>query len=231
MTTSELQSHPHVIGAISTDTQDKDGPWEVEAYSDSDWAGCLETRRSTDSHVIIVHAVIQVTTQTQPGLPATSSPDAEFRGVSRTARETIFVRELLENDFGISCSKPGLWTDSSSAMQASKRIGPGTKLRHLDLCEFYVQGAIQAKLLSLAKVKGAVNLNCANFCHQTSKERRRGAAALPSLGMYEEREDGEMLSEAYRVNVKVGKVGVSHKWKSETRRNQPPRCGGGYLRT
>ncbi len=132
-----MQSHPHVIRVISTDKQDKGGPWEVEAYSNSDWDGCLETRRSTDGHVILVQgAVIQVTTQTQPGLPATSSPDAELRGVSRTARETIFVRELLENDFGSSCSKPRLWTDSSSAMQVSKRVGPGTKLRHLEVCEF-----------------------------------------------------------------------------------------------
>ena len=178
---SYLQSHPHVIRVISTDKQD-DGPWEIESYTDSDWAGCLETRRSTDSHVILEQgAVIQVTTQTQPGLPATSSPDTELRGVSRTARETIFVRELLESDFGISCSKPRLWTDSSSAMQASKRIGPGTKLRHLEVCEFYVQGAIQAKLLSLAKVKGTVN--CANFLTKHPKSGTEVRVALPSLGM------------------------------------------------
>ena len=38
-------------------------------------------------------------------------------------------------------------------------------------------------------------------------------AALPSPGMYEEKEEGEMLSEAQRTNVTVGKVGANHKWK------------------
>ena len=95
-------------------------------------------------------------------------------------------------------------------MQASKRIGPGTKLRHLEVCEFYVQGAIQAKLLSLAKVKGAVN--CANFLTKHPKSGTEVRAALPSLGMYEEKQEGEMLSEAQRINVKVGKVGTN-KWK------------------
>ena len=42
-------------------------------------------------------------------------------------------------------------------------------------CEFYVQGAIQAKLLSLAKVKGAVN--CANFLTKHPKERHGGAGS------------------------------------------------------
>lgn len=61
-----LQSHPRIIRLIATDSSD-DGPWQIESYTDSDWAGCLETRRSTDSHVIMVQgAVIQVTTQTQP---------------------------------------------------------------------------------------------------------------------------------------------------------------------
>ena len=31
--------------------------------------------------------------------------------------------------------------------------------------------------------------------------------------MYEKKEEGEMLSEAQRINVKVGKVGTKHKWK------------------
>ena len=74
---------------------------------------------------------------TQPGPPATSSPDAELRGVSRAAREAIYLRDLITLDFGQLCGKPRLWTDSSSAMQAAKRIGPGAKLRHLEVCEFY----------------------------------------------------------------------------------------------
>ena len=41
-----------------------------------------------------------------PNLPATSSPDAELRGVSRAAREAIFFKELITRDFGQQCGKP-----------------------------------------------------------------------------------------------------------------------------
>ena len=114
-----LQAHPTVSRVITCD-QKVGEPWSIKLYSDSDWAGCLETRRSTDSHLAMVAgAVVICATQTQPGLPATSSPDAELRGVSRAAREGIFLKDL---DFGQACGKPRLWTETSSAIQASKRI-------------------------------------------------------------------------------------------------------------
>ena len=119
-----LQSHPHV-GRVTTCDPNCSSEWPCELYSHSDWAGCLETRRSTDCYIAIIMvcgAIVACGSQTQPGLPA-----------------AIFLKELITRDFGQQCGKPRLWTDSSSAMQASKRIGPGSKLRHLEVCEFYVQ--------------------------------------------------------------------------------------------
>ena len=145
-----LQSHLSLVRVMTLDPTQKQGPLSIDVFSDSDWAGCLESRRSTDSHVAVVGgAVVQVTTQTQPGLPATSSPDAELRGVSRAAREALFLHELAELDFCLPVTKRKVWSDSSSGIQAGKRIGPGTKLRHLEVCEFYVQGAVQCEKLVL----------------------------------------------------------------------------------
>ena len=72
-------------------------------------------------------------TQTQPGLPATNPGDAELRGASRGAREGIFIVELATGDFNMKVTKPKLWTDSTSAQATAKRIGPGSKLGHLEV--------------------------------------------------------------------------------------------------
>ncbi|CAE7412262.1 RE2 [Symbiodinium sp. CCMP2592] len=154
----------------------------LEVYSDSDWAGCPETRRSTDNIVACLGgAVIQTSCQTQPGLPATSSGDAEIRGVSRAAREAVFLRELAEKDFALACGMPRLWADSAASIGAAKRIGPGSKLRHLEVAEFYVQGALRAKLLELRKVKGTENP--ANFATKHAKTGPEVRQSLPSMGM------------------------------------------------
>ncbi|CAE7237800.1 true, partial [Symbiodinium sp. CCMP2592] len=134
----------------------------LEVYSDSDWAGCPETRRSTDNIVACLG-------------------DAEIRGVSRAAREAVFLRELAEKDFALACGKPRLWADSAGWIGAAKRIGPGSKLRHLEVAEFYVQGALRAKLLELRKVKGTENP--ANFATKHAKTGPEVRQSLPSMGM------------------------------------------------
>ena len=208
-----LQTHPTVGRVVTCDPPSATGEWSIELYSDSDWAGCLESRRSTDCHVAVVcGAVVACSTQTQPRLPATSSPDAELRGVSRAAREAIYLRDLITLDFGQLCGKPRLWTDSSSAMQAAKRIGPGAKLRHLEVCEFYVQGAIQSKQLALGKVKGT--LNCANFLTKHPKSGTEVKQALPGLGMCEAHDGEDVLSSTKRISVKVSTVTTQHAWKT-----------------
>ena len=207
-----LQSHPQV-GRVTTCDQDESPEWQIELYSDSDWAGCLETRCSTDCYIAVVcGAIVACGSQTQPGLPATSSPDAELRGVSRATREAIFLKELITRDFGQACGKPRLWTDSSSAMQASKRIGPGSKLRHLEVCEFYVQGALQSKQIALGKVKGTVN--CANFLTKHPKSGTEVRQSLPGLGMFEPRTGDDVLTTSRHINVKVSQVKKPQPWKT-----------------
>ena len=175
-----LRTTPRLGRAVVLDPASKGTALlSLELYSDSDWAGCPETRRSTDNIVVCLGgAVVQTSCQTQPGLPATSSGDAEVRGVSRAAREAVFLRELAEKDFAIACGTPRLWADSAASIGAAKRIGPGSKLRHLEVAEFYVQGALRAKLLELRKVKGTENP--ANFGTKHPKTGPEVRQALPS---------------------------------------------------
>lgn len=62
--------HPEFVRVTVLDSSAYDGELSLDLFSDSDWAGCAEARRSTDSNVAYGgEAVIAATTQTQPGLP------------------------------------------------------------------------------------------------------------------------------------------------------------------
>ena len=75
------------------------GVLTVDGFTDSDWAGCPDTRRSTDCSLINVAGTVVIAhPQTQPGTPASSSGEAETRALSRGARDIMFIKQLAEED-------------------------------------------------------------------------------------------------------------------------------------
>ena len=174
---------PAIVRVVTLDTDEgTSGSLPLHTFTDSDWAGCKETRRSTDCVVTTIGgAVIQCSTQTQPGLPASSSSDAELRGMARGTREVLFVKQLAEQDFHLKCGLPRLHADSAVALQTARKIGPGNKLRHLEVCHFYTQGAYEAKLIALAKVPG--KMNPANVLTKHPSSGIAVQQSLASLGM------------------------------------------------
>ena len=170
-------------------------------FSDSDWAGCPEIRRSSGCvMVFIANSLVTISTQTQPGLPGTSSSDAEIREMSRCAREMLFVKQLAELDFEIPLElPPKLFADSAVGLQVSRKLGPGNKLRRLEVCEMFIQECVRRKYLVSVKCKGAQNP--ANFLTKHAPTPQSLQEALPSLGMLSV--DSAFLSEVLSAIKKV----------------------------
>ena len=148
--------------ALLNEESKTSGVLTVDGFTDSDWAGCPDTRRSTDCSIVNVGgSVVIAHPQTQPGLPATSSGEAETRALSRGARDIMYVKQLAEEDFGLKLGLPRMWTDATTALQTAKRLGAGSKMRHIDVATLYVQELVHQKLLKVGKVAGTVNpANC-----------------------------------------------------------------------
>ena len=205
-------------------------PLPLCGFSDSDWAGCPETRRSTGCIITVAaSAITNVSAQTQPGLPATSSPDAEIREMSRLARELVFQKQLAELDFGLRVEVPELYADSAVGLQVSKKLGPGNKLRHLEVCHMYVQEAERAGLLKTKKVKGVENP--ANFLTKHPKDGKSVLEAMPALGMIsvEDEQMREVLDHAHRLKVSELRSEVQQSSRPARGWQTPRLFSGNYL--
>ncbi len=130
-------------------------PKRAKLFSDSDWTGCLTTRRSSSCTVwMLGQHCIAVSSTTQ--LPISlSSGEAEFYALAKTCSRAIGATACYV-DFGYLLTPPQVLTDSASAKGTASRRGCGN-IRHLETPTLWVQQAVYRKRLELSKVDGKAN--------------------------------------------------------------------------
>ena len=140
----------------------------IDVYTDTDWAGCPRTRKSTSGGCIMVGAhTVKSWSSTQTNV-ALSSGEAEFNGVVRGSSAGLGYQSLMK-DLGQELPLR-VWTDSSAAMGTCARQGLG-KLRHLDTHTLWVQQAVRSRRMQLLKIAGESNPADLFTKHSLTRER------------------------------------------------------------
>ena len=86
----------------------------IDTYSDTDWAGCPRTRKSTSGGVILLGShILKTYSATQPTI-SLSCGEAEFYGVV-TASGARLGQASLFRDLGVVLGTR-VWTDSSASI-------------------------------------------------------------------------------------------------------------------
>jgi hypothetical protein len=123
-------------------------------YSDSDWAGCKDSRRSTSGGVLTVDgAVLKAWNSTQATV-ATSSGEAEFHAAVKAAAEGLGFQSIT-CDLGFDL-KLEVVVDSSAAQSIVSRAGLG-KLKHVEVKLSWIQQAIALGRLEVSWIPGSRN--------------------------------------------------------------------------
>jgi hypothetical protein len=132
-----------------------DEPFEyIDIFSDSDWAGCLKTRRSTSGGVAsIAGGAIKTWSSTQ-SVAALSSGEAEYYALVKAAAEGLGIQSLAKDlgwDF-----KVRIWVDATAARGIACRTGLG-KIRHMETKVLWVQDALKRGRFTICKIDGTMN--------------------------------------------------------------------------
>src|SRR4051812_28857804 len=70
-------------------------PTSLTAYSDADWAGCPDTRRSTSGYCVYLSDNLVSWSSKRQVTVSRSSAEAEYRSVAHAVAESIWLRQLL----------------------------------------------------------------------------------------------------------------------------------------
>jgi len=123
-------------------------------YSDSDWAGCVKTRRSTSGGVLLHGEHLVHHWSSTQATVALSSAEAELNAVVKGVAEGLFLKNMLSECSRVCVSR--IFTDSSAANGIVHREGCG-KVKHLERRQLWVQGIVGKGQVTCLKVPRADN--------------------------------------------------------------------------
>ena len=128
---------------------------ELAAFTDSDWAGCKETRKSSSASVLMLGGdTLKAYTRKQK-IIAKSSAEAELYAAALGASEAKGVQSMMR-DLGFAV-KPVLNIDAKATEHILHRQGIG-KLKHIDVAYLWVQDEIRSQRLRVHRVRSEENV-------------------------------------------------------------------------
>ena len=128
---------------------------KISGYTDSDWAGCRKSRKSTSGGAIMLgQHCLRTWSSTQP-VHALSVAEAEYYALVEGSIRCLGLQTMLKK-LGVEAGVVVISTDSSSAKSFASRRGLG-RMRHIKVTELWLQETVCRGRIQWKKVDDTVN--------------------------------------------------------------------------
>ncbi|BBN69297.1 transposable element gene [Prunus dulcis] len=129
----------YVQGTLEYGISFTKGPWQLNAYSDADWAGDINTRRSTTGCVVFLGCNPISWQSKKQGSVSRSSTEAEYRALANTAADLSWIRQVLLDLKMFLPDAPTMYCDNLSALALSLNPVYHSRIKHLDIDFHFVR--------------------------------------------------------------------------------------------
>jgi hypothetical protein len=119
------------------------GKLQVSGYADADYAGCIDTRRSTSGCAILLgNNCISWRSKRQPSV-ALSTCEAEYMALCESVKEVIWLRMLLE-ELGLSQVNPSkILEDNQGCIKLAENPVVHGRSKHIDVRYHFIRERVR----------------------------------------------------------------------------------------
>lgn len=152
----------------------------LHGYSDADWAGDKDTRRSTSGYCfILAGGVISWSSKKQQSV-ALSSTESECMALAKATAEAVWLRKLL-SELGFPQPHPTtIYSDSQSAIALSENPKFHSKSKHVETQYHFTQEKVLDKQIQL-KYVSTLNMTADIFTKPLPRDKHN--QCIQNLGM------------------------------------------------
>jgi histone deacetylase 1/2 len=144
----------YVKGTLDTGLRIRKSPLHgISIFTDTDWAGCVDDRRSTGGYAIFVGPnLVSCSSKKQPTV-SRSSTEAEYKALANGAAEAIWVDSVL-TELGVQRQRtPILWCDNLGATYLTANPVFHACTEHIEIdfhfvCERVATGELEVRFIS-----------------------------------------------------------------------------------
>lgn len=121
----------------------------VSAFSDADWVGCTDDRRSTSGFAVFLGSNLISWSAKKQATVSRSSTEAEYKSMANTTAEIMWVQTLLA-EIGVKAPRSArLWCDNLGATYLSANPVFHARTKHIEVDYQFVRERVSQGLLQV----------------------------------------------------------------------------------
>ena len=130
----------------------KNGYLDLVAYTDADWAGDRDDRKSTSGYFTLVGGNLVTWRRKKQKVVVMSSAEAEFRGVAKGLTEVLWLRKLLTEPRFTPTRSFELYCDNQAAINISENPVQHDRTKHVEVDRHFIKEKLGAQVIKLPHV-------------------------------------------------------------------------------